>query len=141
MSHGIAAAMGDAENARRIRLKVGACARSATHGVERGANLRDVGEETTSTCAPSASSIESILIVFMHTWLCVKRASMAAFSNSSFATQADTHGLNLWIMLIRHLFRVATYTRRGPTHILSAADVFSGELMLLALLMLIAAMA
>ena len=92
MSHGIAAAMGDAENARRIRLKVGACARSATHGVERGANPRDVGEETTSTRAPSASSIESLLIVFTHSWLYDKRASMVAFSNSSFATQANAHG-------------------------------------------------
>ena len=28
-------------------------------------------------------------------------------------TQANAHGLDLWIMLIRHLFRVATHTRRS----------------------------
>ena len=71
MSNGAAAAMGDAENAMHIRLWVGACARSVAHGLERVANPRVVGEEMTSTRAPSASAIERNVILFMHSWLCL----------------------------------------------------------------------
>ena len=63
--NGAAAAMGDVENAKRIRPGVGASARAATHGVERVANPSAVGEVMMSICAPSVY-VKDIWIAFMH---------------------------------------------------------------------------